>query len=386
VRPLLNGLLFRSSVVALLVLQFGVNIAYAGPVIRTVSTKGADSGDCVADACRTIQFAVDTAADGDTIQVLPGTYNELLRISVRNSLLIDGVRASETIIEGNHSFSQVRIEDSTNIEIRNLSIRNGGDRRFNEGGGVQALRSNAQLHNLILAENEAVNGGAVAVDVGSVVDIVNCLIIENDAANGAGAILVGLESSVNIESSTIANNSATFRSGGASNQGMLVVSNSIFWRNNLSQISTDVPGVTNVRFSDIQDGHDGVGNIDEDPMFGNGQAGSYRLDSSSSAIDAGTNAGAPATDLDGRARPLDGNRDGLRIVEWAPSNSEDVVTDELEHCLLAVLPLVREQQHPCPVLAMSRHLTTMSSTTAVRRSPAVKAAYVGFPEVSAASP
>jgi hypothetical protein len=164
-RPL-NGLLLRSIVVILLVLQFGVDIAYAGPVIRTVSSGGQDFGDCVAGPCRTIQFAIDTAADGDTIRVLPGSYNELLSISSRNSLLIDGVRASETIIEGSHSFSQVRIEDSTNIEIRNLSIRNGGDREHNEGGGVQVLGSSAQLHNLILAENQAVNGGAVAVDRG----------------------------------------------------------------------------------------------------------------------------------------------------------------------------------------------------------------------------
>jgi hypothetical protein len=314
-RPPLNGLLLRSIIVILLGLQFGVDIACAAPVIRTVSTRGVDVGDCVADPCRTIQFAIDTAADGDTIRVLPGSYNELLTISSRNSLLIDGVRASVTVIEGSHSSSQIRIENSTNIEIRNLSIRAGGDRRQNEGGGVQLLGSSAQLHNLILAENEAVNGGAVAVDVESVGKIVNCLIIENDAANGAGAILVGIGSSADIESSTIANNSATFLSGGAINQGMLVVSNSIFWGNSLSQISTNVPGVTNVRFSDIQGGHDGVGNIDEDPMFVDEQAGNYRLDSSSPAIDAGTNAGAPATDLDGRPRPLDGNRDGLRIVD-----------------------------------------------------------------------
>jgi hypothetical protein len=73
--------------------------------------------------------------------------------------------------------------------------------------------------------------------------------------------------------------------------------------------------VTNVRFSDIRDGHDGAGNIDEDPMFVDERAGNYRLNSSSPAIDAGTNAGAPASDLDGRPRPLDGNRDGLRIVD-----------------------------------------------------------------------
>jgi hypothetical protein len=38
------------------------------------------------------------------------------------------------------------------------------------------------------------------------------------------------------------------------------------------------------------------------------------------------------------------------------------------------------------LVAMGRHPATMPSTTAVRRSPAVRAAYVGFPAVSAASP
>jgi hypothetical protein len=40
----------------------------------------------------------------------------------------------------------------------------------------------------------------------------------------------------------------------------------------------------------------------------------------------------------------------------------------------------------CRLVAMGRHPATMPSTTAVRRTPAVRAAYVGFPAVSAASP
>ena len=124
-----------------------------------------------------------------------------------------------------------------------------------------------------------------------------------------------------IESSTIANNEASEFAGGAINAATLTVSNSIFWNNTvndeLSQIFTHPFKTTStiVRFSDIDGGHDGVGNIDEDPMFWNEQADDYRLRSSSPAIDAGTNAGASGFDLDGRPKPLDADRDSMFIVD-----------------------------------------------------------------------
>jgi hypothetical protein len=205
--------------VAVILPLLGTDVSYADPVIRTVSTMGSDSGDCIGEPCRTIQFAIDTAADGDTIRVRKGIYSEILNINARNSLLIQGTDVSETIVEGQHVFSQIRIESSSNIEISNLTIRGGGNRRSNEGGAVQNRRSIVTLRNLILTENSAVNGGALAVELGGILNIENCLIVENEAANAAGAIIVRSDptegdSFANVQSSTIVNNVATFLTGG----------------------------------------------------------------------------------------------------------------------------------------------------------------------------
>lgn len=85
-----------------------INASYADPVIRTVSTRGIDAGDCIRDPCRTIQFAIDTAADGDTIRVRQGVYEEALEIHEKNSLLIEGIDANKTIILGQRVTSQIR--------------------------------------------------------------------------------------------------------------------------------------------------------------------------------------------------------------------------------------------------------------------------------------
>jgi hypothetical protein len=87
--------------------------------------------------------------------------------------------------------------------------------------------------------------------------------------------------------------------------------------------------MTSVRFSDIDGGHVGVGNIDADPRFVDEQTDNYRLSSASPAIDAGTNAGAPDVDLDGRRRPRDGDADRMRIVdmgafEFGPVKERDL--------------------------------------------------------------
>jgi hypothetical protein len=140
--------------------------------------------------------------------------------------------------------------------------------------------------------------------------------VNNVAANQADGILVGVRSIVEVESSTIANNEASFKAGGAVSAATLTISNSIFWNNGPSPIFTfpEAP-MTSVRFSDIEGGRVGVGNIDDDPMFVDEQTDNYRLRSSSPAIDAGTNAGAPAVDLDGRRRPIDGDGDRMPIVD-----------------------------------------------------------------------
>ena len=59
------------------------------------------------------------------------------------------------------------------------------------------------------------------------------------------------------------------------------------------------------------------GNLSVDPAFAGPTAGDYRLQPGSPGIDAGQTAAAdvPATDLDGNARVIDGNRDGVAVVD-----------------------------------------------------------------------
>ena len=57
------------------------------------------------------------------------------------------------------------------------------------------------------------------------------------------------------------------------------------------------------------------GNISADPLFVDPAAANLHLRPGSPAVDTGLNAGAPATDIDGDPRPLDGNGDGVVVVD-----------------------------------------------------------------------
>ena len=68
----------------------------------------------------------------------------------------------------------------------------------------------------------------------------------------------------------------------------------------------------------------GTGEISVDPMFRDPANGDYRLAPGSPSIDAGTNDNAPATDLDGHMRPIDGNGDGTAVADMGAFESEEV--------------------------------------------------------------
>lgn len=74
-----------------------------------VGPDGSDTEGCGAasgSACLTIQYAVNAATDGDTVRVLPGTYNECVDASfkaldiVANAILVDPPSRTVTIIDG----------------------------------------------------------------------------------------------------------------------------------------------------------------------------------------------------------------------------------------------------------------------------------------------
>ena len=97
-----------------------------------------------------------------------------------------------------------------------------------------------------------------------------------------------------------------------------VVTNSIFWGNTPNEIVTDVESEATVTFSNVQNGHLGIGNIDLDPLFIDPDGpddipgtddDDYHLQPGSPCINLGTNVppeGLPATDLDGNPRVVCG--------------------------------------------------------------------------------
>lgn len=297
------------------------NITFAVAATRLVSPIGADTGDCLSAPCKTIQYAIDQTIDGDIVKVSAGVYSEQVRVISKNDLLIDGADPEGTIIQGNNIATQVGISSSRNITVSNLTISNGGDSRFSQGGGIQVFGgqspTSADLINVILTRNQAVNGAAIAIERDAEVNIINSLIYENIAANAAGAILVGIGSDVTIETTTVANNIGGFLAGGIVTEPISKVSirNSIVWNNNLQQIATFPDGITEVNYSDIQGGYQGNNNIALNPLFEDAGQANYRLSAGSPAIDTGINTDAPITDLDGKSRPIDGDNNGVNIVD-----------------------------------------------------------------------
>ena len=113
--------------------------------------------------------------------------------------------------------------------------------------------------------------------------------------------------------------------------GKATVANNIIWNSTPAfNLSGNAFGTlyTHVSYSDVQGGTNnaslgtkglligGPGNFNLDPRFVNAAATNFHLSAASPCIDAGTNlVGLLATDLDGCPRPLDGNGDGMAVVD-----------------------------------------------------------------------
>jgi PKD repeat protein len=174
----------------------------------------------------------------------------------------------------------------------------------NSAGGDGGAAYNAHLYNCTVAANSAqISGGGA---YGGTLH--NCVLFTNSAAGyGAGACAYA-----SLYNCTLIANSGLQSVGGA--EGCTVYNSIIV--SNRARSAPDYAGGYLEYCCTTQLPASGVGNISADPLFVNAAAGDFRLSPNSPCIDAGTNlADLLTTDIQGLPRLMDGNDDGIAVVD-----------------------------------------------------------------------
>ena len=249
--------------------------------------------------------------------------------------------------EGTHDGGGARVEWNSQLTARRTSF-NLNTAQF--GAGVSVDHAGLTCEVSTLSGNVAgAQSGGIFGCCESTMSLTDCLISDNRANVSAGAIsLLGARSVSLVNCTVVANVVDQLGVGGIAVDGSLgSISNSIVFFNRSSSGPSQLSGNLNISYSDIQGGYAGVGNIDSDPRFTDLATGDYRIVANSPCLDAGDNASVTVdmtTDLDGRARLLDGDGDGNAIVDMGAyelfqdcnhngiADSRDVVSGTSRDC------------------------------------------------------
>jgi predicted outer membrane repeat protein len=220
---------------------------------------------------------------------------------------------------GGAVYVEAQLSGQQSIRIRDSLFE--GNRAISSGGAVAIAVAYGEIERSRFLDNEADgSGGAIfAYDntgVQTPFTFRNVLLAGNRASNGGGMANSSACIRATVVNATFADNAATVQGGAVDNAACAAstYTNSVFW-GDAAPISAEIAGAATVTYSDVQGGFAGTGNIDQDPLFFAPAAADYRLDTGSPAIDAGTDAGAPADDLSGLPRPFDGDGNGIPVTD-----------------------------------------------------------------------
>ena len=177
----------------------------------------------------TIQSAVSQAANGDIIEIGPGTYHEDIFIAGKDITLEGQQGYSATILDGSLEDSSVvviREVDFHRIVLRNLTITGGRGTTppggSSRGGGIYAIGYfELWIENCRIAGNSAESGGAgrirgdIALPYPSIPEcyLIDNVIEDNQATSNAGGFSFSISSAKEIRGNVFRNNFSPFDAG-----------------------------------------------------------------------------------------------------------------------------------------------------------------------------
>lgn len=298
-----------------------------------VATNGSDTngGTGWNDAFATIQKGIDTSSTGDTVLVADGTYtgagNKNIEFLGRD-ITVRSVNGPESCIldlqNSGKGFQMSWAEAST---IDGFTIMNGRPASTTDYGvGVACWWCTGVIRNCIIKNHSGVQWGAGIDIFGTRSEgplIVNCIFAGNQSTIDGSAVVLN-QSSATFINCTFYGNTSYGGTIAAPNSYPYITSfiNCIFWGNTPATIEEGF----DIRYSDVEGGYTGTGNIDQPPDFVDPDNGDFRLSLGSDCIDAGLNtvAGIPDKDLDGKPRRIDGDGNLTATVDMGAYEYGDI--------------------------------------------------------------
>jgi len=310
--------------------------SYSGPNWYVTTTGNDTSGTgSVDNPFASIQAGINFASDGDSVSVSSGTYSGTINFLGKDIKVFSVEGSDVTILDGEGAFNIVTFANGETraAVLDGFTIQNGRSdwAAYHTEGGIYITGSSPTIKNciiqdceqyyygsaigiwnnsdplldgLIIRNNLGYHGGGLAILNNSTATLQNSLIYNNHATGTGGGIYSDLvTTSMQIINCTIVSNVSDglynqFWGGGvyAWKDSTVEIVNSIFWDNLPNQIQDENDLLTSVKYSNIQGGYSGTGNIDINPQFVDTTNNNYALLASSPCI----NAGHPdSTDSDG---------------------------------------------------------------------------------------